>query len=206
MNKNIEFYSEKLISMSEEIEKEFKNLKKDNFSELLEGFGYCSFCINVNGYVITDDKIKIEEYIDNNKLIDVEKEIDKIKNYIGLYIFEETSKDALTVDKWTSFKEDMKYSDNKVPQWNKQANCNHNLFYLGKSNRIGQRIKEHILKCSNSTYALKLNAFQNKYESQFKYKIHIFYLESEDNNRKNAVNELVESILHSKLKPKIGSK
>lgn len=208
MCNNIDAYNNKLDDIVKDIEKDFTKLTKDNFLKLLTEFGYLLTCIVVDKYITTGKGPQVKGYVqmNNSKTDDIENEIDKIKNYTGLYIFKENSEDHLTSEEWQEFKTRMSNNNNNVPQWNSKADQENKIFYLGKSNRIGQRIKEHILQCSRSTYALKLNNLRTEENNSFKYKIFIFYLESDDNNRNNAVTELVESILHRKLSPKIGTR
>lgn len=190
MTNDVNHYIKELSDILSEIKDSLKGLTSNDFHNKLKDFGYEYKCVEVKGALDSQ----------------YEKVIKKVTTYTGLYVFEETSGNCLTQDVWSKFKRDMKCEGDNVPKWNDKLDYKNKIFYVGKSNHVGQRVKEHTKSASKSTYALKLNCLEKKCQSNLEYKIHIFYLESKDDNKKNAVNELVESILHHHLEPIIGSK
>lgn len=163
--------------LTELIRQHFKNISSNNFTESLNDFGY-------NSIVLCKENLKNE---------DLDKKT-------GIYIFEEVSKDSCISEKsWNKFKKDRSL---KVPAWSTSGK--NDFFYIGKSNNLSHRIDEHTTECSDSTYSLKLYEFCKNHTQTFSYKIHVFYTDSDD-SKYRSLNELVEKILHEKLKPCIGS-
>ncbi|MDK6862761.1 hypothetical protein [Nosocomiicoccus ampullae] len=165
MSKKIKYFSKQLNDISREIEESLERLDSKNFSTELVNFGYKHI------------------YVDSTMSKDTRNEkLKEIKNYPGIYIFMENSKICITKTSWKSFKKCME--PNMVPQWNSIVDSNNNIFYLGKSNSIGQRVKEHMTKAAKSTYALKLEEFKEKYCSNLNYTVDIFFLAEKDNSKK----------------------
>lgn len=184
MDKNILDYCEDISFILRNIEDRLDTLNENNFDKLLDDFGYKFFCIeNANP---NWEKLK------------------KTNNLSGVYVFKEILEEetgCINKEQWELYKDFM--GSNAVPKWN--GNDRKEIFYVGKSNVIGKRVKEHMTTASCSTSALKLKFFQDKYCSELQYKVYVFYLEDK-NSKKNAISELIESILHSKLLPTVGSK
>lgn len=195
---DIESFSKKISRIEEAIKNDLYGIDNINYDKILDRFGLEHEII-----------LSTELDDDKNALDDLFKDGKEISKHTGIYLFKSES-EHMTQKNWDSYKNHMKEKrpENKVPKWNKDHK--EDFFYIGKSNDLKKRIKEHTDTASPSTYALKLKEFKQCF-SDFEYKIHIFY--PKDLDRKNssisnyrAINELVESVLHDSLKPMIGNK
>lgn len=193
---NIKSFSKKISCIEEAIKNNLDKIDNESYHEKLEGFGY-------------DYKIMTSTNLDDDEnFLDVLFKSGKNTAKItGVYIFETVSNN-MNKENWDKYKNDMKKNSKKVPKWNEGSNKD--FFYIGKSNDLKKRIKEHTDTASPGTYALKLKEFKKCF-SDFEYKVHIFYpkdLDQKNSSISNyrAINELVESVLHDSLKPMIGNK
>lgn len=79
------------------------------------------------------------------------------------------------------------------------------VFYLGKSYEIYDRLGEHLTgNCDSSTYSLKLEA-ENRKCFKDKLDVHLFILKEDYTDYKTIILPLIEERLHKELKPKVGS-
>ena len=77
------------------------------------------------------------------------------------------------------------------------------ILYVGKSHEINKRIREHTIRASDRTYSLRL--FEpDRTVFNGKYKIYIFKCLNEKYFK--MILSTIESILHEKLTPIVGSK
>lgn len=184
----LECYSDKLIKISDEINKNLSNINSMNFSEELIKFGY--------------EPLEIKSTCNNWN-----EKLTTVNNCTGVYIFVKNSGlHSINEENWADYKDKMKEKTPKesVPDWNNESRSDNTIFYVGKSNIIGSRVRQHMTSASPGTSALKLDYFKADYDNNLKYTVHIFYLKDKD-QKKNAVSELVESVLHKKLSPNIGT-
>jgi hypothetical protein len=147
----------------------------------------------------------------NNNRIDIETKIDSIPNKFGIYIFFIKPKasysniDSLTND-WLvkDFSNYPKIIKSRFESNTKQDDWY--TFYIGKSEKIGKRIYEHLTHHkSHVTYGLKLserNNFKSKNEIQVGY--WLFPDEKISNEVKQFFITNFEKLLREKLNPWIG--
>ncbi len=84
------------------------------------------------------------------------------------------------------------------------ANDNFNYIYLGKSYKLCDRLTEHFLKQSKSTYSLKYAANERK-DLLGKLDIFVFILKENYKDYQDIVLSSIETILHEKSSPLVGS-
>ena len=181
-------YSSVLNGVNSLIKQDLEGLTIDNYKRKLFDLGYLDYPI---------------ESIDLNT--DCKEIINNLpKNSTGVYVFKELSNNCLDENNWSKHK---KKVNNKAPDYKKTNESENPVFYVGKSNNVAKRIQEHIEGVTKKgktqgTNGLKLMEFI-KANPSFKYEVSIFY--RNESSEHNAINELVEPILHTSLTPKVGS-
>lgn len=141
------------------------------------------------------------------------------ENKLGLYVFSlRLRKDENIEDfksDWLSFKQENpmlsmpairgegsgSHHNKKI---NKKDEIRH-ILYIGKSEKLSERLKNHIEGGSNSTYCLRLKHF-NEYVKMKgnKYEIDVCYIYSNENNVSHILYPL-ERLLREKFVPLLGS-
>lgn len=211
MEDNIsEKYAKELYDIKENIKNKLKHLDNGNYATILTTeFGYKRVIIE------SIESIHPERAIYNKKEYEgLRKKVnDKIPNESsGIYIFKENSEDYI-YNKWVEFSKGRRIPKPK-DKLNKEKNkYDQHIFYIGRSNELSSRTMEHIggrtFKGNDegewlTAYSLKLSDFI-KQNTEFKCQVEVFYKEKNEDYDYIILNTIVESILHDKLKPKLGS-
>lgn len=127
-------------------------------------------------------------------------------NQPGIYIFRIKTQNPIRVPNFNEV--------NNAPRINKKTRKKRNdyfhdkeILYLGKSeSNVSERLSEHIFgPSSDSTYALKLND-ENRNALLGNVEVFVFELKSKYQVYTKTILSAVESKLHDKLLPKVGSK
>ena len=120
----------------------------------------------------------------------------------GVYIFKLTEK--VTTQEQGAFLK----STGRTPPINKEYKKidweKESILYVGSSYDLNQRLGEHLLKCSNSTYSLRLFD-PNRYEVKKKTELSYYYLDDEFVKYARIILPLVERELHKSKHPIIGT-
>ncbi|ARX66051.1 hypothetical protein [Bacillus thuringiensis] len=151
-----------------------------------------------------------------------EHKFTSLKGAPGIYVFYISFKDEQEFEnfkkEWAHFKDNNDKRNNNIPNINKtnmeclklfdDSKKNKCVMYLGKAEKsIGSRLKQHIIKCTESTYALKLYDFPHLKNYDISYDYYFF-------NKKLDLDELTikilltvfEKKLHNQMKPIIGTR
>lgn len=125
---------------------------------------------------------------------------------VGMYIF------VIKLDDLDDFRNDWnKFKTNiKVPSLN-MNNSPYKLsinkkdwyvLYVGKSHNLKQRINQHLIECSDSTYSLRLNEFNKIFPNKYEMK---FVCLSSDNKEIIPLLYPIEKSLHKQFTPLVGT-
>lgn len=134
-----------------------------------------------------------------------EQSINELGKIPAIYIFKITNSLKLNIDNFDNVTYGAKI--NIEPNINENSfdlfiNIN-DILYVGKSHEINKRIREHTIRASDRTYSLRL--FEpDRTVFNGKYKIYIFKCLNEKYFK--MILSTIESILHEKLTPIVGSK
>lgn len=151
---------------------------------------------------------KITTYISNKEKKSYNSSIFEIKKVdssnCGIYFF--IMKEDVFVSNIDNFNSVSYSSKLKKKESNKITLKKDDVLYLGKSENIQKRIKEHEEDVEdNSTYSLKLNSENRKFIKE-KYKKVYFELNNDYKKFSYIILPYIESKLHNNLKPCIGKK
>ncbi len=128
------------------------------------------------------------------------KDEDSLKNGKGIYIF--YNKEGISVSDRDKFN-DVKYGAKIDSKQNMKIS--HNVIYLGKSNNLFKRIKEHRSRDDKLPYSLKINN-KNRKELKNGLEIFIFKIRKEYEKYSNIILGTIESYLHDNMEPFVGSR
>lgn len=133
---------------------------------------------------------------------DISKQsISKLDDSPAIYVFKTTDSLVLNINNFDNVtygaKINIESDINEI-----SININ-DILYVGKSHEINKRIKEHIISTGKRTYSLSLFEPERK-DFNGKYKIYVFKCLNEKYFK--MILSTVESILHEKLNPIVGSK
>ena len=118
----------------------------------------------------------------------------------GIYFFVITNNTSLPNDF-----DGVKYGAKTNENFKEEALKEWDVFYLGKTEgSLDKRIKEHCVKSSTKTYSLKLDDKRRERLKEF-LKVYMFTLNKEYQEYAKLILSTVESFLHGKCNPKIGS-
>lgn len=124
----------------------------------------------------------------------------------GIYIFRIKTKKRIQVPNFNTVNNAPKINKKTCKKWDGYFH-NKEILYLGKSeSNVSERLSEHILgPSSDSTYALKLSSEHRK-PLLGHVEVFIFELRQEYRKYPKTILSAIESRLHDKLLPKVGSK
>lgn len=172
------------------------------------------FWKNIQENIISDEYLNsIKNKLKENRCSIEENSYVNIKNTFGIYVFyikpvEAYSLESLT-EKWNQKGYD-KYPKIVQKRFSKHTDININteyVFYIGKSEELGSRIKQHIThKGKTSTYSLKLKGrdFFNKENITFSYWELPLELSKCSKEIKQFIITQIETELRDRLNPWIG--
>lgn len=131
-------------------------------------------------------------------------------NKPGLYIFRINSQTPIQVNGFDSVKNAPKLNQKNheiLGIQKSDAFKNQDILYLGKSEEnVSKRLSEHISNpTSKSTYALRLG-HQNRNMLNGKFEVIVFELKEKYKKFAKTILSSIESRLHDKLNPRVGSK
>jgi hypothetical protein len=169
----------------------------------LRGDSYVIQCINN----LSKELIKID--------FSTEDWLENIPKSYGIYLFwvnlQAWSNDVDVLNnEWVAAKERVKFA----PRFNQARSKKTRLgakndaflpFYLGKTEKLADRVKQHVfIKPESGTYALKLGAMR-KYNKKFhELDFYISHLEFPFSKKTTFLLEIIEAALREKLNPVIG--
>lgn len=124
----------------------------------------------------------------------------------GVYIFRIKTQNPIRVPNFNKVNNAPKINGKICGKWDGHF-LNNDILYLGKSeSNVSERLSEHISgPSSDSTYALKLND-ENRKALLDNVEVFVFELKSKYQVYAKTILSAVESKLHDKLLPKVGSK
>ena len=169
----------------------------------LRGDSYVNQCINN----LSEKLIKID--------FSTEDWLENIPKSYGIYLFwvnlQAWNNDIdVLKNEWVAAKELVKF----VPRFNQARSKRTGLraksdaclpFYLGKSEKIADRVKQHVfIKPESGTYALKLGAMRKYNKKIYELGFYISHLEFPFSKKSAFLLEIIEAALREKINPIIG--
>lgn len=156
---------------------------------------------NIINYVVTVDNSSFgSEIFEPVKLNKINKSnVDSLADGPAIYIFKMIHDVDIAISEFNQVNYGAKTSA-KCKKIKKD-----DILYLGKSFKIKTRIKQHTIECGDKTYSLRL--FDEKRRKlNNNYVIYIFKLKTDYVKHSQVILSSVETFLHEKLNPKVGSR